>query len=364
MKKKPTLTKQRSEPSGSNRGQTLRALLDKKLPLAVPRIWPWLDSGESCLLWGGTGTGKSMIAMTLALGVAGGGEVLGWKFSHPCRVYYIDGEQSARDLQSRFAVLSGTIDEHNMETAKDNLVVLSRTESTPGSTFFDLNAVDQVPPFISTLKEEGVGFVVFDNLSTLSDSLTDENKAAEFKRMQALFSQLKAANIAAFLVHHAGKSAGARYRGSSNIETTFERTLGLSHNDKEPPTVLAVRAQIEKYRAKPPPGFVPQLHFRLATTEDAKGRVQTTRWQIDHEQGQLAEGWRMFHTGDYDTVGEFVAAFNARFGTKNRVGNFAREFSRLWQRELGIDGAEIERVKRWIRSAEREDPSPEGEDAF
>lgn len=326
--------------------------LKEKLPPAVSRVWPWLDSGESCLLWGGSGTGKSWVAMTLALGVAGGGAALGWEFRNPARVLYVDGEQSARDLHTRFRALGKALGEsHSAELAAKNLLLDARTRADLSSPFFDLSAPEHAEPFVEFLTKAGVAFVVFDNLSTLSDRLEDENAATAFKPMQALFARLKAENIASVLVHHSGKAPGARFRGSSNIATTFERIVALRHNDRHALTTLAAHAEIEKYRAKPPPGFSPRTSFVLTTEEDSKGLTTRAAWEVDHSESLLAEAWRMFSTGEFYTVAEFVAAFNLAHGQKKRAGHFGRDFRLRWEIARIATHSEIERAEQ--RLAER-----------
>jgi hypothetical protein len=347
-----TSTKQPAKPALKLRFTGLRDLLTRELPPALPRIWPWLDSGESCLLWGGTGSGKSNLAMTLALGVAGGGRLLGLEFRNPCRVCYVDGEQSIRDLQSRFSFLGSAIEGHNSSAARDNLTVIARTESDSRSPFLDINCEDHARVLVRSLKAQRIEFIVFDNLSTLSASLKDENSAAEFKAMQALFAHLKGENIASVLVHHSGKANTAKaktFRGSSNIATTFERVVAITRNDHTPPTELAVCVEIQKYRAKPPPGFCSQFHCRLETTEDTSGCSVAARWIIDEDRRELAEIWRMFWNGEFESIADFVNEVNAKFGTRYRPNNFARDFSRRWQRDLGIPEADIEKVKRCMK---------------
>ena len=341
------------------RAYSLKELGALELPPAVPRIAPWLDSGESCLLWGGTGCGKSMLAMTLALGVAGGGSALGWRFPNPCKVLFVDGEQSPRDLQKRFAVLGKTIAGHNQQAAAANLLIWGRTLGQAGESFFDLNSdAERARAAVDFLKAEKVGFVVLDNLSTLSDTLADENKAENFKHLQSLLSHLKAANIAAVLVHHSGKNA-AKFRGSSNIATTFERILGLVHDDGFPPTALAATATIEKFRGKAPPDFVPAFSFRFTSEEDAAGDNMTAQWIIDEVRGQLAESWRMFKNADWTSIGAFVRAVNDRFSTTFLSKNFQRDFPDRWERRLGIQSKDIIQARKWVGEKKAQDYTDE-----
>ncbi len=194
----------------------------------------------------------------------------------------------------------------------------------------------------------GVEFVVFDNLSTLSDALKDENDATAFKPMQALFSKLKAQNIAAVLIHHSGKAPGARFRGSSNIATTFERIVALRHNDKEPPFVLSACAVIEKYRGKPPPGFSTEVHFTFKTDEGPGGTPVNARWEVNRDESILEDAWRMYRHGGFRTVAEFLDAVNGKHGTKFRPSKFSRDLVPKWILKEPARKAEIEQVKNMM----------------
>lgn len=324
--------------------ESLGMLLKTKLPPRIPRISPWLSSGESCLLWGGTGTGKSMVGMTLALAVAGGGKVFGWDFPNPCKVLYVDGEQDKRTLQTRFELLAPTIDGHDSALAAKNLGYSARTAHLTGGKFFDIACEEHAVPIVNTLRDFGAGFVIFDNLSTLADSLGDENSAVDFKKMQALFARLKGENIASILLHHAGKNKAAdTYRGSSNIATTFERVVGLVHDDKEDPRKLAVTVKVDKFRDKAPEGFHPEFPLELTEEKTAEGTRAVWKTGELHE---LREGWRMYAFGEYRTNGEFVNAYNKKFGRTRTAGNFATQFSQPWSLRLGVQERDIRAAAR------------------
>lgn len=338
--------------------ESLGTLLTKRLPPRTPRISPWLNSGESCLLWGATGTGKSMASMTLALAVAGGGKVFGWDFPNPCKVLYVDGEQDERTLKMRFELLAQTITGHDAALASINLGYSPRSAHLAGGKFFDIAAEAHTAPIVSALRSSGTGFVVFDNLATLSDTLEDENSAAQFKKMQALLAQLKGENVASILVHHAGKGRTPdTYRGSSNIATTFERVVGLIHDEKEDPRKLAVTVRVDKFRDKAPAGFQPEFPLELTAENTPSGPRPVWKLGDLHE---LREGWRMFAYGEHRNNGEFVRAFNEKFGTTRTAGNFATQFSQPWQLRLGIAEGEIRAAKR--RMEERRGGAPGSRD--
>jgi RecA-family ATPase len=323
----------------------LAALLTEQLPKARPLVYPWLSSGESCLLWASTGAGKSMIAQTLALAVAGGGSVFGWTFPNPSRVLYVDGEQSPRALQSRFRLLSSAIQGHNADSAADNLTVMARAKQPNPGEFLDVSSVAQHRAFINYVKREGFALVVFDNLSTLSDSIEDENSAAAMKPMQALLTHLKRVNVAVILVHHSGRDP-TRYRGSSALATTFERILAVLKNERAPATRIDVTVQLEKFRDEVPEGFRPSFPLAFSTEEAPRGGRRAV-WTVGTN--SLEEAWREFASGSHETTAAFVEWFNERFSAKHAPGNFGRDFEKRFLAELGKSPREVREARSRMR---------------
>lgn len=327
----------------------LGSLLKQQLPPHTPVIAPWLHLGESCLLWGGTGTGKSMIALTLALGAAGGGSVFGWSFPNPMKVLFVDGEQSVRDLQRRLKFLATGIAGLDLEKAGENLIVMARSTQGRRTKFVDIGEQDQADILAAQIEAAGVGLVVFDNLSTLSDSIADENQAAAFKPMQALLTRLKKHNTAVILLHHSGKDLERGFRGSSSIATTFERVLGISRNPSASVAQVDVTVKLEKFRDAVPTGFQPTFPLVLSTDENGDAY-----WKVG-QLGQLEEAWRLFSKGNFKTNAEFVAECNKRFDTNRRPGNIGRDFCRLWMADLGVTEDEIERAKKRMKALRKYD---------
>jgi RecA-family ATPase len=240
---------------------TLGELLDRQFPPRAVLLSPWLRSAESALLWAPTGVGKTMLVNTLALAVAGGGKVAGWKAEMPRKVLLVDGEMHIEDLKERMEMLKDTVEGVDMEAARRNLIILSRQDQEADTRFPNLADEAGQDVIMTRVRETGAELVILDNFSTLAE-VADENEAAAMNPILSFLMRLKQANVACILVHHAGK-AGNDYRGSSKLATTFEVIIGLKRLDGHNVTDgAAFELAWTKYRGKP-----------TAATRDAEMRL-------------------------------------------------------------------------------------------
>lgn len=238
---------------------TLDELLAHPFPQREHLVFPWLRQGESALIWAAPGIGKTMLSLTLALAVAGGGSVLGWESTAPRSVLYVDGEMNAADLRDRLEMLAGTVEDLDMAAARRNLRVLSRQFQGGEVTFPDL-AEDQAPDGANRLPGQEVvlrearrhkaELVIIDNLTTCA-GVDDENAAASMAPVIQFLLKIKQAGHGCILVHHSDKG-GNNFRGSSAIATTFEVILGLRRLEShEAGAGAAFELDWTKYRGRP-----------------------------------------------------------------------------------------------------------------
>jgi hypothetical protein len=106
-----------------------------------------------------------MIALTVALGAAGGGKALGWTFPQPVPVLFVDGEQSERDLQRRVRLLSTSIQSFDSEVAGSNLTFMARSAQSEGAGFIDIASPHQAVMLADEVERHRIGLVVFDTLA-------------------------------------------------------------------------------------------------------------------------------------------------------------------------------------------------------
>ncbi|MGA9869297.1 MAG: AAA family ATPase [Acetobacteraceae bacterium] len=273
---------------------TLGQLLDHRFAPREDLIGPWLRTGESALLWAAPGTGKSLLALSLAIMVAGGGSVLGWHSPKPRKVIFVDGEMAAEDLKERMEWLLNTVEGVDKEAARSNLYILSRNWQAAEVPFPDLakrDGRDGRPSdqdlYMQLAEKHGAELLIADNFSTLAD-VSDENEAAAMTPVLAFLLRLKQARIGCILVHHSGKT-GATYRGSSKLATTFEVVLGLKPLE-ENATVGGAAFELEwtKYRREPCEA-VKGRDVRLAKDAEGNPKWNATATEDDDVSRMLAE---------------------------------------------------------------------------
>jgi hypothetical protein len=263
-------------PKGRLETITLGHLLDQEFPVREDLIAPWLRQGESAMIWAPSGAGKTLLTLTLAVMVAGGGEVLGWRGPRPRKVLVVDGEMAAEDLQERARWLIETVEGIDREAARDNLHILSRNWQDAEVSFPDLGDRDGKngkpsgqDVVFRAAQRVGTALVLLDNFATLSE-VSDENDAAAMTPTPAFLLRLKPARMGCILVHHSGKT-GETYRGSSRLATTFKVTMELRPVESEATTAgAAFVVSWDKYRRKPCEA-VQRREVRLEN--DAEGRT-------------------------------------------------------------------------------------------
>ena len=212
--------------TGTLRTRTLAELLATPLPIQQPLLDGLLKDGQSLMLWAAPGVGKTMVSLSMALAVAGGGQFLAWKAPAPKKVLYVDGEMHLGDLQERLRDLMAAVQGLDEEEVKGNLVVLARQDQDPETEFPDIAGEPGQNEIYSRAVEGKFDLVILDNFSVLAQ-VSDENDASAMAPVLAFLMRLKQANKAAILVHHSGKG-GNDYRGSSKLATTFEVIAGLT----------------------------------------------------------------------------------------------------------------------------------------
>jgi putative DNA primase/helicase len=199
---------------------------------------PILPERSLAMLYAPRGLGKSWLALSIGLAVAGGALLLRWSAPRPRRVLYVDGEMPLVSLQERLKAIS---------------VPFGNDIPNDG---FQILAADQVEGGINLSAEEGqrllesllgdVDLLILDNLSTLASTVS-ESASDAWVPIQNWLLRLRRRGIAVLLVHHAGTNG--RQRGTSRREDPLDTVIALRRpDDYSPEQGARFEIHIEKLR--------------------------------------------------------------------------------------------------------------------
>lgn len=327
-------------PTPDLRVRTLRDLLDAAFPVRAFLLEPVLRQREAMLLWAQTGAGKTMLSLTLALAVAGGGSFLGWRNETPRPVLYVDGEMAIDDLQDRLRTLAGAVEGIDMEAAGANLALLARQDQDRGSTFPDIASEEGQDAVVWYAQDHGADLVICDNFSTLA-TLEDENDASAMNPVLAFLLRLKADGFACVLVHHSGKS-GNSYRGSSKLGATFDAIAGLTVKEGAGGVAgAAFTLEWQKYRRGPQPSL---LARDVVLKETEAGGVM---WDAaPARKDTIGEVLRAIESGQYASQKEVAEALGKSEARVSEAIASAKATGRITDRRLKETFAEVEAGRR------------------
>lgn len=204
------------------------------------------------MLYAPTGVGKSMLSLSIALAIAGGGTLMDWHTPGPRKVLYVDGEMDLHDIAERTLLLLDALEGIDRVAALTNLEVLAFRDQAPESWFVDLAREDSREFLLDKVRHHRPALVILDNFSTLA-SVEDENAANAMDPVIDLMRYIQRRGAAVMLVHHARKTnlGDGAFRGSSKLGTTPNSIIRL-----EPPEISTVDGGAafkiiwEKYRRK------------------------------------------------------------------------------------------------------------------
>jgi hypothetical protein len=210
------------------------------------------------MVWAAAGVGKTMLSLTLALMVAGRGQVAGWTSPKPRKVLIVDGEMRGADLAERLKLLADSVEGIDKEAVLDNIEVRARQLQEPHTKFYDLGNEVSQQALMSHVQENSIDLLILDNVTTLTDTMGDENSVEATKPVLKFLMDLKRTNVAVLLVHHSSKG-GNNYRGSTAFATTFEVILGLMKPEGAPMGQTSFKLDFTKFRAKGDQSLAPRV---------------------------------------------------------------------------------------------------------
>jgi putative DNA primase/helicase len=190
------------------------------------------------MLYAPRGLGKSWLALSIGLAVAGGTSLLRWSTARQRRVLYVDGEMPLVSLQERLKAISVPF---GMDIPNDGFRILAADQIDGGINLSNEEGQRSLEPLL-----DNVDLLILDNLSTLA-STTSESASDAWVPMQNWLLKLRRQGVAVLLVHHAGTNG--RQRGTSRREDALDTVIALRRpEDYSPEQGARFEIHFEKLR--------------------------------------------------------------------------------------------------------------------
>jgi RecA-family ATPase len=220
---------------------TLAEWLERDLPEPDNLLGTLLNTTCRAILAGPTGLGKTMFGLSAAITMADGEAFLHWNAGRKCRVLYVDGEISRREMKRRLkdAVRrSGAKPEGLIILCKEDFEDMPPLNVPKGQKWMDA-FIETHGPF---------DFIFFDNVQALlAGNMKDEEQWAEtLPWIKALTRRA----IGQMWFHHTGHDESRSY-GSKAREWQMDTVILMERIDL-PGTDLAFSLKFTKARAKTP----------------------------------------------------------------------------------------------------------------
>ncbi|MFO0752975.1 MAG: AAA family ATPase [Thermodesulfovibrionales bacterium] len=195
---------------------SLTEILAMEFPPRENILYPWLPSQGLAMLYGTRGTGKTHVALGIAVAVASGGSFLKWTAPKPRGVLLLDGEMPAVTLQERLSAIICSSDKEPVSP----LTIITPDLQKEGMP--NLAHSDDQENIEEHLKN--ISLVIVDNLSTLC-RYGRENEGESWLPVQEWALRLRTMGISVLFIHHAGK--GGQQRGTSRKEDVLDTVIAL-----------------------------------------------------------------------------------------------------------------------------------------
>lgn len=181
-------------------------------------LQPIIPDQGIVILFAPRGVGKTFVALTASIAVAGGLSIFNWRAPKANRVLYVDGEMPALAMQERLSALA--LGMAAPAHALKNLSILTPDmQPRPMPDLATTAGQMALEPFL-----DGINLLVLDNLSTLCRT-GKENESQSWQPMQSWLLDLRRRGLSVLLVHHAGKSGDQR--GTSAREDIMDTVISL-----------------------------------------------------------------------------------------------------------------------------------------
>jgi putative DNA primase/helicase len=212
--------------------------LNLDIPPREMLLAPILPERSLAMLYAPRGVGKSWVALSIGLAVAGGERLLRWTAPRSRSVLYVDGEMPLVSLQERLKAISSGFD---ADIPNDAFRILAADQIEGGINLSSREGQQSLDPLL-----KDIDLLILDNLSTLATT-TSESASDAWVPMQNWLLRLRRQGVSVLLVHHAGTNG--RQRGTSRREDALDTVIALRRpEDYSPEQGARFEVHFEKLR--------------------------------------------------------------------------------------------------------------------
>jgi putative DNA primase/helicase len=212
---------------------TLKKFREMELPERPWLIEPLIRAGQIAMIYAKAGVGKTWFALQLALGLTRSGKIFGpFVSSGTYRVFYLDAEMSAREMQDRINSLAIQHDPEQFVLCSSELLAMQE-QVIPNLT--DSKWLEALKTY---LKSKNFDVFVIDNLSSLTPG-QDELKRIDWDMVNQWLIGLRRLGITTIIIHHAGKNGDQR--GTSSREDQLDLSIRLEKLENRELTAFQVK---------------------------------------------------------------------------------------------------------------------------
>lgn len=217
--------------------RNMRKIKQMNRPVPTMLMNPWLRAGETTIIYGPAGSGKSLLSILIAyvLGLERyqnkKSEIGEWQVRVPTGTLYIDGELGEQEMEDRVNKFEWLGKQLNLHAI--NIFSVPEYQLATEDSFYLSNRINQLK-IIQWLKEHPTyKLVILDSASTLF-GLEQENDNSEWNnKINPFLRDLRALGIANILLHHSGKDGKRGLRGASAMSAMAHNIFKLiNHKDQ------------------------------------------------------------------------------------------------------------------------------------
>lgn len=209
---------------------------DREEPLLLMK--PWLRAGEHTFIYGEAGTGKSLLAMSMAylLGLREYDEAchqIGeWQVKNTTGCFYIDGEMGELACEERLSKFEWLGEQRSDKKIK--FLTIPEYQLGTEDTFSLAERKNQLVILDWLKRHPKYKLLILDSVTTLF-RLEEENSNSEWSnKVNPFLRDLRALGVACIILHHSGKDSGRGLRGASAMSAMAHNIFELkNHPDKD-----------------------------------------------------------------------------------------------------------------------------------